>query len=99
MERVVYDKENGQLLTGSLMDYCLPRAEDLPAFHVSLFDGAPCKTNALGVKGAAEFGTIAGAPAVMNAVLDALAPLGVRHLDMPATPEQVWRAIEDAKQP
>ena len=99
LERVVYDRESGQLLTGSLMDYCLPRADDLPAFHVTLFEGAPCKTNALGVKGAAEFGTIAGAPAVMNAVLDALAPLGVRHLDMPATPEQVWRAIEDAKQP
>jgi carbon-monoxide dehydrogenase large subunit len=99
LERVVYDRESGQLLTGSLMDYCLPRADDLPAFHVTLFEDAPCKTNALGVKGAAEFGTIAGAPAVMNAVLDALAPLGVRHLDMPATPEQVWRAIEDAKQP
>ena len=98
LERVVYDGESGQLLTGSLMDYCLPRADDLPAFQVTLVDGAPCKTNALGVKGAAEVGTIAASPAVMNAVLDALAPLGVRHLDMPATPEQVWRAIEKAKQ-
>jgi carbon-monoxide dehydrogenase large subunit len=98
LERVVYDRESGQLLTGSLMDYCLPRADDLPAFQVTLVDGAPCKTNALGVKGAAEVGTIAASPAVMNAVIDALAPLGVRHLDMPATPEQVWRAIENAKQ-
>jgi len=98
LERVVYDRESGQLLTGSLMDYCLPRADDLPAFQLTLFDGAPCKTNALGVKGAAEAGTIAAAPAVMNAVLDALAPLNVRHLDMPATPEQVWRAIQNAQQ-
>jgi len=98
LERVVYDRESGQLLTGSLMDYCLPRADDLPAFQLTLFDGAPCKTNALGVKGAAEAGTIGAAPAVMNAVLDALAPLNVRHLDMPATPEQVWRAIQNAQQ-
>jgi carbon-monoxide dehydrogenase large subunit len=98
MERVVYDQDSGQLLTGSLMDYCLPRADDLPAFQLTLFDGAPCQTNALGVKGAAELGTIAAAPALMNAVLDALAPLGVHHLDMPATPEQVRRAIQDAKQ-
>ena len=63
-----------------------------------MVDGAPCKTNALGVKGAAEIGTVAASPAVMNALLDALAPLGVRHLDMPATPERVWRAIENAKQ-
>ncbi len=93
LERIVYDQESGQLLTGSLMDYCLPRAEDLPAFQVTLVDGAHCKTNALGVKAAAEVGTIAAAPAVMNAVIDALTPLGIRHLDMPATPEKVWRAI------
>ena len=99
LERVVYDGESGQLLTGSLMDYCLPRADDLPTFRVALFDGAHCKTNVLGVKGVGEIGTIAAAPAVMNAVIDALAPLGVRHLDMPATPERVWRAIENAKQP
>ncbi|MEE8505824.1 MAG: xanthine dehydrogenase family protein molybdopterin-binding subunit [Kiloniellales bacterium] len=99
LERVVYDSESGQLLTGSLMDYCLPRADDLPAFQVTLFDGAQCKTNVLGVKGAAEAGTIAAAPAVMNAVIDAVAPLGVRHLDMPATPERVWRAIANTKQP
>ena len=98
LERVVYDGENGQLLTGSLMDYCLPRADNLPAFKVTLFDDAHCKTNVLGVKGAAEVGTIASAPVVMNAVIDAVAPLGVRHLDMPTTPERVWRAIENAKQ-
>jgi carbon-monoxide dehydrogenase large subunit len=99
LERIVYDEDSGQLLTGSLMDYCLPRADDLPAFQVTLVDGAHCKTNVLGVKGAAEIGTIAAAPAVMNAVIDAVAPLGVRHLDMPATPERVWRAIANAKQP
>ncbi len=98
LERVVYDGENGQLLTGSLMDYCLPRADDLLAFHVTLVDDTHCKTNALGVKGAGEIGAIAAAPAVMNAVIDALAPLGVRHLDMPATPERVWRAIKSAEQ-
>ncbi len=98
LERVVYDGENGQLLTGSLMDYCLPRADDLPAFQVTLVDDTHCKTNALGVKGAGEIGAIAAAPAVMNAVIDALAPLGVRHLDMPATPERVWRAIKSAEQ-
>ena len=101
LERVVYDGESGQLLTGSLMDYCLPRADDLPALQVTLVDGPAFQVtlNALGVKGAAEIGTIAASPAVMNAVIDALAPLGVRHLDMPATPERVWRAIVDAKQP
>ncbi len=98
LERVVYDGENGQLLTGSLMDYCLPRADDLPAFQVTLVDNAHCTTNALGAKGAGEAGTIAGAPAVMNALIDALVPLGIRHLDMPATPEQVWRAIKIAEQ-
>lgn len=93
LEGVVYDRETGQLLTGSLMDYCLPRADDLPAFQVVLVDDAHCTTNPLGVKGAGEIGTIAGAPAVMNALMDALAPLGIRHLDMPATPENVWCAI------
>ena len=90
---MLYDHETGQLLTGSLMDYCLPRADDLPTFQVTLADGAHCTTNALGIKGAGESGTIAAAPAVMNALMDALAPLGIRHLDMPATPEKVWRAI------
>ncbi len=98
MERVVYDGESGQLLTGSLMDYCLPRADDLPAFQVTLVDNAHCTTNVLGVKGAGEVGAIAGPPAVMNALIDALVPLGIRHLDMPATPERVWRAIKTAKQ-
>ncbi len=98
LERVVYDSESGQLLSGSLMDYCLPRADDLPAFQVTLVDNAHCTTNVLGVKGAAEIGTIAAAPAVMNAVIDALVPLGIRHLDMPATPERVWRAIRIAEQ-
>jgi carbon-monoxide dehydrogenase large subunit len=95
LEGVVHDRETGQLLTGSLMDYCLPRADDLPAFKVFLVDDSHCRTNAMGVKGAGESGAIAGAPAVMNALMDALAPLGVQKLDMPATPEKVWRAINN----
>jgi len=93
LEGVVYDNETGQLLTGSLMDYCLPRADDLPTFQITLVESAHCTTNSLGVKGAGEPGTIAAAPAMMNALIDSLAPLGIRHIDMPATPEKVWRAI------
>jgi carbon-monoxide dehydrogenase large subunit len=94
-ERVVYDEETGQPLTASLMDYGLPRADDLPAF-----DFTPTRTpssNPLDVKGCGEAGAAGAPPALMNAVLDALAPLGIRHLDMPATPERLWRAIRDAK--
>jgi carbon-monoxide dehydrogenase large subunit len=95
MEAVVYDDE-GQLLTGSLMDYALPRASDLPPFVTGLQETlAP--DNVLGVKGAGESGTIAAPAAVVNAVLDALAPLGVRHLDMPLTPFRVWSAIAAAR--
>jgi carbon-monoxide dehydrogenase large subunit len=95
MEAVVYDDE-GQLLTGSLMDYALPRASDLPPFVTGLQETlAP--DNVLGVKGAGESGTIGAPAAVVNAVLDALAPLGVRHLDMPLTPFRVWSAIAAAR--
>ena len=94
-EHTVYDRD-GQLLSGSFMDYCIPRAGDLPALRVTL-DGTPCPSNPLGVKGCGESGAIAAPPAVVNAVLDALAPLGVRHIDMPATPERVWRAIRAAR--
>ncbi|MDH3910973.1 MAG: xanthine dehydrogenase family protein molybdopterin-binding subunit [Rhodospirillales bacterium] len=96
-EHTVYDPESGQLLSGSFMDYCLPRADDLPALEVTLVEDFPCATNALGVKGAGEAGAIGAPPALINALVDALAPLGVRTIDMPATPERVWRAIRDAR--
>ena len=92
MERTVYDPETGQLLSGSFMDYALPRAEDLPDLDVHLH-GIPTGSNPLGVKGAGQAGAIASPPAVVAAVLDAVAPLGVTHLDMPLTPERVWRAL------
>jgi carbon-monoxide dehydrogenase large subunit len=96
MEEIVYDAESGQLLTGSFMDYAIPRADTLPDIAVESHP-VPTKLNPLGAKGAGEAGTVGALPVVMNAVLDALAPLGVRQLDMPATPERVWRAIRDAR--
>ena len=93
MEDVVYDRDTGQLLTGSLMDYALPRADDLPSFALGAHD-VPTPTNPLGVKGAGESGTVGAAPAAIHAILDALAPLGVTDIGMPATPERVWRAIQ-----
>ncbi|HZS85042.1 MAG TPA: xanthine dehydrogenase family protein molybdopterin-binding subunit [Stellaceae bacterium] len=92
LENCVYDPE-GQLLTGSYMDYCMPRASDVPSFAVST-NTTLCTHNPLGVKGCGEAGAIGAPAAVMNAVLDALSPLGIRHLDMPASPERVWRAIQ-----
>ena len=92
LERTVYDRGTGQLLTGSFMDYALPRATDLPDLAVHLH-GVPTGSNPLGVKGAGQAGAIAAPQAVVAAVLDALAPRGVTHLDMPLTPERVWRAI------
>jgi len=96
MERCVYDKASGQLLSGSLLDYAIPRADDLPSLSVTSRD-VPSPTNPLGVKGAGEGGTVGAPGAVIHAILDALAPLGVTHIDMPATPERVWRAIQDAR--
>ena len=96
-ERTVYDPE-GQLLSGSYMDYALPRADDAPAFSFeSLPD--PAKTNPLGVKGCGEAGCAGGLPAVMNAVVNALRSLGVAHIDMPATPERVWQACRPESLP
>jgi carbon-monoxide dehydrogenase large subunit len=92
MEEVAYDPQSGQLLTGSFMDYCLPRADTLSDMHV-LSKPVPTALNPLGAKGAGEAGTVGALPAVMNAVLNALAPLGVQALDMPATSEKIWRAI------
>jgi aerobic carbon-monoxide dehydrogenase large subunit len=91
-EEAVYD-ESGQLLTGSLMDYCIPRASDLPSMTNFFDESVPCKTNLLGVKGCGEIGTIGAVPAVVHAVLDALAARGVQHIEMPITPEKVWRAL------
>ena len=91
-ERTVYERESGQLLTGTYMDYAVPRASDLPDLDIVLL-GEATGANRLGVKGAGQAGAIAAPPAVVAAVLDALAPLGVTHLDMPLTPERVWRAM------
>lgn len=96
MERTVYDPDSGQLLSGSFMDYGLPRADDLPFFDVSTHN-VPCTTNPLGIKGAGEAGAIGAPPAFVNAVVDALAPLGITHLDMPLTPARVWEAIREAQ--
>ena len=91
----VYD-ENGQLTTASLMDYAVPKADFFPSFEVDRTE-TPTDVNPMGVKGAGETGTIASTPAVVNAVMDALAPLGIRHLDMPYTADKVWRTIQSAK--
>jgi carbon-monoxide dehydrogenase large subunit len=95
MEDVAYDNETGQLLAGSFLDYTMPRADDLCMIHVGS-NPVPTATNPLGVKGAGEAGTIGAMPAVMNAVVSALSPLGIRHIDMPATPERVWNVIQQA---
>ena len=92
-EAAVYDEESGQLLSGSLMDYCVPRADQLPNLNASFDDSVPCKTNLLGVKGCGELGTIGAMPAVVNAVIDAFAERGVTHLEMPLTPQKLWRAL------
>ncbi|MHB1815780.1 MAG: xanthine dehydrogenase family protein molybdopterin-binding subunit [Steroidobacteraceae bacterium] len=97
LEGCRYDEESGQLLTGSLLDYALPRADDLPNFRVQTVKGTPCKHNPLGVKGCGEAGAIGSPPAVINALLDALAACGVHDLDMPATPLRIWQAIEAAR--
>ena len=95
LERTAYDDDSGQLLSGSFMDYCLPRASDLPDIEVELVE-VPCGTNPLGVKGAGEAGAVGSPPAVINAIIDALAPIGITHIDMPATAEKVWQAIAKA---
>ncbi len=94
MEDIRFDEE-GQLVTGSFMDYAMPRAEDICPIQTGA-NPVPTPTNPLGVKGAGEAGTVGALPAVLNAIVDALSPLGIRHIDMPATPERVWRAIREA---
>jgi carbon-monoxide dehydrogenase large subunit len=97
MENTVYDGDSGQLVTASLMDYALPRASDVPSFTFETRN-VRCKTNPLGVKGAGEAGAIGAAPAVMNAIIDALyRAYRIRHVDMPATPERIWAAIREGK--
>jgi carbon-monoxide dehydrogenase large subunit len=96
LENCVYDAGSGQLLTGSMMDYALPRADDLPSFNVDT-KVTPCTHNPLGAKGCGEAGAIGSPAALMNAVHDALAPLGVKHVDMPASPHRVWSAIRGAR--
>jgi len=94
-EDIHYDRESGQLVTGTLMDYAVPRADAVPDVAVD-FSPVPSRSNPLGVKGVGEGGTVAATPTVMNAIIDALAPLGVTDVEMPATAERVWRAIRDA---
>jgi len=93
-ENTVYDPESGQLKTGSFMDYCMPRADNFIPFKLET-NATLCAHNPLGAKGCGEAGTIGAPPAIINAVIDALAPLGVRTIEMPATPERVWRAIAE----
>ena len=96
LEHTVYDPSSGQLVSGTFMDYGIPRADDLPDIDVDLIE-IPCETNPLGVKGAGEAGAVGSPPAVVNAIVDALAEDGVRHVDMPATPERLWRTIAAAR--
>ncbi|HEY7246252.1 MAG TPA: xanthine dehydrogenase family protein molybdopterin-binding subunit [Xanthobacteraceae bacterium] len=96
IEHQVYDRQSGQLLSGSFMDYGMPRADTMPDIEAQL-EEIPCKTNPLGVKGIGESGTIGAPPTVINAIIDALRPLGVDQIDMPATPGRVWQAIANAR--
>ena len=97
-EDIVYDRDSGQLLTGTLMDYGIPRADTIPRVTVD-FSPVPSTTNPLGAKGVGEGGTVASTPTVMNAILDALAPLGVTDVPMPATPERIWRTMREHPRP
>ena len=92
-EAAVYDRTSGQLLSGTMLDYCMPRADDVPNFQLGTRE-TPCTHNPLGVKGCGEAGAIGSPPALINALTDAL---GVRDLEMPATPQRVWNAARNAK--
>jgi len=94
-EGVNYDPDTGQLMTGSLLDYAVPLAEDVPNIR-SFFQETPSPTNPIGVKGIGENGSIAAPPTIVHAVLDALSPFGITHLDMPMTPPRIWSAIQTA---
>jgi carbon-monoxide dehydrogenase large subunit len=97
-ENAVYDEGSGQLLSGSLMDYCMPRADHMPMMNVATHSTL-CTHTPMGVKGCGEVGTIGSPAAVINAVVDALAHLGVTHVDMPATPNRIWRLLQNASLP
>lgn len=96
IEEVVYD-EDGQLLTGTLMDYAIPKARHMPWIETHRTE-TPAPGNPLGAKGVGEAGTIGSLPAFVNAVVDALSPLGVKHIDIPMTPQKVWKAITERSQ-
>jgi carbon-monoxide dehydrogenase large subunit len=92
LEHVRYDHESGQLMAGSLMDYAMPRADHLPSFETEIME-TPTPTNKLGVRGGGEGGTTPALAVIVSAVVDALAEFGVEHIEMPVTPERIWRAI------
>jgi carbon-monoxide dehydrogenase large subunit len=96
-EQVLFDTQTGQILSASLMDYALPRADDIPSFEGNLTHEFPSHANRLGVKGSGQAGAIAAPATIMNAVMNALAPLGIRHLDMPVTPARIWQAMQAAR--
>ena len=96
LENVVYERGTGHFLSGSFIDYALPRADDLPALE-TLLNEQFSADNPLGVKGAGEGGATGAPAAIVNAVLDALAPVSVEHIEMPLTPERVWRVINDVQ--
>ncbi|MGH8432601.1 MAG: xanthine dehydrogenase family protein molybdopterin-binding subunit, partial [Solimonas sp.] len=98
LEHATYDGRSGQMVAASFMDYALPRADDLPSFDLG-FNATPCTTNPLGVKGCGEAGAIAAFPAIANAILDALAPLGVEDFEGPATPAHIWQAMQSTTSP
>ena len=93
-EEAVFDKDTGQLLSGSFMDYHMPRADEITHFDLN-FHEIPCGNTPIGSKGCGEVGTIGACPAFVNAVVDALAPLGVKHVDMPLTPKKIWHVIRE----
>lgn len=95
-EQIVYDSESGQLLTGSFMDYCMPRADDVPAMEIA-HNNVPTTANPMGVKGVGEAGAVGALPAVFSAVIDAMSTRGVKDFDMPATPQRIWRALQNAE--
>ena len=95
LEQAVYDGDSGQLVTGTFLDYAMPRADDMPPMTLDYYEGSPTEKNPLGVKGAGEAGCCGAPPAIVNAVLDALKDHGVTHIEMPMTPEAVWRSIHE----
>jgi carbon-monoxide dehydrogenase large subunit len=97
LEHFIYDRASGQPLTGSFMDYSMPRADNFPFFAAEISE-VPCTTHPLGIRPAGEGGTTPALGVVINAVVDALSEFGVKHLEMPATPERVWRAIREGKE-